>query len=155
TPGRSTLLAPSPPQTTSDLGMGPVQAKDAGPRETDNDQTREVAARGVAGGGGPLPHLGTIQQSFGRHGAALHGGSAHVGGEAASAAGAIGAKAYASGDRVAFASSPDLHLAAHEAAHVVQQRGGVSLKGGVGASGDPYERHADRVADAVVSGKSA
>jgi hypothetical protein len=38
---------------------------------------------------------------------------------------------------------------------VVQQRAGVSLKGGVGEEGDPYERHADAVADAVVSGRSA
>ena len=49
----------------------------------------------------------------------------------------------------------DLHIAAHEAAHVVQQRGGVQLKGGVGEVGDAYEQHADQVADAVVQGKSA
>src|SRR5690606_15975344 len=34
-------------------------------------------------------------------------------------------------------------------------RGGVQLKGGVGAVGDTYERHADAVADLVVQGKSA
>src|SRR5947207_2443000 len=45
--------------------------------------------------------------------------------------------------------------AAHEAAHVVQQRGGVSLKGGIGAEGDEYEQHADAVADQVVAGRSA
>jgi uncharacterized protein GlcG (DUF336 family) len=45
----------------------------------------------------------------------------------------------------------DLHTAAHEAAHVVQQRGGVQLRGGVGISGDVYERHADE----VVAGGSA
>lgn len=49
----------------------------------------------------------------------------------------------------------DLHTVAHEAAHVVQQRGGVQLKGGVGAAGDAYERHADAVADRVVAGESA
>jgi hypothetical protein len=38
---------------------------------------------------------------------------------------------------------------------VVQQRGGVQLAGGVGAEGDPYEQHADAVADLVVQGKSA
>ncbi|MCA9515409.1 MAG: hypothetical protein KC635_10730, partial [Myxococcales bacterium] len=43
----------------------------------------------------------------------------------------------------------------HEAAHVVQQRAGVSLSGGVGAVGDRYEQHADAVADAVVAGKDA
>jgi hypothetical protein len=38
---------------------------------------------------------------------------------------------------------------------VVQQRGGVQLKGGVGEVGDAYEQHADAVADAVMQGKSA
>src|SRR6185503_888478 len=51
--------------------------------------------------------------------------------------------------------APDLHTAAHEAAHVVQQRAGVQLKGGVGEAGDPYERHADAVASLVVQGASA
>jgi hypothetical protein len=36
---------------------------------------------------------------------------------------------------------------------VVQQRGGVQLRGGVGQPGDEYERHADEVADAVVAGR--
>jgi hypothetical protein len=81
--------------------------------------------------------------------------AAHVGGPAAEAAAGIGALAYASGDRVAFARDPDLRQAAHEAAHVVQQRGGVRLDGGVGRSGDPYERHADAVAELVVRGASA
>lgn len=67
----------------------------------------------------------------------------------------MGARAYATGNQVAFAASPDLHLAAHEAAHVVQQRGGIQLSGGVGAVGDVYEQHADSVADLVVQGKSA
>jgi len=44
---------------------------------------------------------------------------------------------------------------AHEAAHVIQQRGGVQLKGGVGEAGDAYERQADEVADRVVQGESA
>ena len=49
-----------------------------------------------------------------------------------------------------------MHTAAHEAAHVVQQRGGVQLKGGIdGGASAPYERHADAVADAVVAGRSA
>ena len=37
----------------------------------------------------------------------------------------------------------------------MQQRAGVSLKGGVGQVGDRYEQHADQVADLVVQGKSA
>lgn len=114
---------------------------------------QEVAAHGVAGRGTTLPYLDPIQASFGRHDVSQV--QAYVGGEAADAAETIGAEAYAAGDRVAFAGPPSLHTAAHEAAHTVQQRGGVQLRGGVGAAGDTYEKHADAVADAVVRGESA
>ena len=67
----------------------------------------------------------------------------------------MGAEAFATGSSIAFGTTPSLHTAAHEAAHVVQQRAGVSLQGGVGQSGDAYERHADEVADLVVQGRSA
>jgi hypothetical protein len=67
----------------------------------------------------------------------------------------MGAQAFATGDKVAFGGAPDLHTAAHEAAHVVQQRDGVQLAGGVGRDGDEHERHADAVADRVVKGQSA
>ena len=80
---------------------------------------------------------------------------AHTGAAAQEASAAMGAEAYASGNHIAFGSAPDLHTAAHEAAHVVQQKAGVSLSGGVGQVGDKYEQHADQVADAVVQGKSA
>ncbi|MBC7974406.1 MAG: DUF4157 domain-containing protein, partial [Myxococcales bacterium] len=113
----------------------------------------EVAGRGVAGAGAPLPHLARIQASFGRHD--LSGVQAHEGAAAATASRELGAKAYAFGDAVAFADSPDLHTSAHEAAHVVQQRGGVQLKGGIDQPGDDYERHADAVADRVIAGQSA
>lgn len=112
-----------------------------------------AARRGVAGGGGALPHLDSVQRAFGGHD--VSGVQAHVGGQAREATRAMGASAYASGDHVAFGGSPDLHTAAHEAAHVVQQRADVSLPGGVGASGDGYEQQADKVADAVVRGDSA
>lgn len=78
-----------------------------------------------------------------------------MGGAAAEAATAIGAEAYATGSKVAFASDPTLFTAAHEAAHVVQQRAGVHLLGGVGTAGDRYEEHADEVAGIVVAGGSA
>ncbi|MCA9538012.1 MAG: DUF4157 domain-containing protein [Myxococcales bacterium] len=129
---------------------GPVQRKGSGKTEANIVDT---AATGVRGAGSPLPHLDAIQQSFGRHD--VTGVQAHVGGDAARASRAIGAAAYATGQRVAFAQAPDLHTAAHEAAHTVQQRAGVSLKGGVGEVGDRHERHADAVADAVVRGDSA
>ena len=67
----------------------------------------------------------------------------------------MGAQAYASGNHVVLGTATDLHTVAHEATHVVQQRGGVQLKGRVGEVADAYEQHADAVADAVVQGKSA
>ncbi|HEX7836383.1 MAG TPA: DUF4157 domain-containing protein [Kofleriaceae bacterium] len=112
-----------------------------------------AAAHGTSGTPTALPHREQIQRLFGRHDVSHV--QAHVGGPATKGARAMGAQAYATGDRVAFADAPDLHTAAHEAAHVVQQRGGVQLKGGVGESGDVYERHADAVADHVVQGRSA
>ncbi len=84
--------------------------------------------------GQPLPHFDAIQESFGRYG--VGNVTARMGGEAAKAADAIGAEAYASGNDVAFQRAPSLHTAAHEAAHVVQQRGGVQLKGDVGVAGE-------------------
>jgi Domain of unknown function (DUF4157) len=113
----------------------------------------ETAARGVAENGGAVPHAETIQRSFGRH--AIGEIRAHIGGPAALAARSIGASAYATGNAVAFDRTPDLRTAAHEAAHVIQQRGGVSLPGGVGASGDRHEKHAETVADLVAQGRSA
>lgn len=112
-----------------------------------------TAAAGVRNRGGALPFADRIQASFGRHD--ISGISASTDGAASQANSALGARAYALGDRIAFAQTPDLHTAAHEAAHVVQQRHGVSLKDGIGRPGDVHEVHADAVAQAVVSGKSA
>ena len=112
-----------------------------------------AAQRGIAGPVVELPHRDRIQASFGRHD--VSGIAAHVGGAARTAADSMGANAYATGSHVSFAEHPDLHTAAHEAAHVVQQRGGVQLSGGVGKAGDAYEQHADAVADKVVAGESA
>jgi hypothetical protein len=130
-----------------------VQREDVGRTELPTASVQARAAEGVAGAGNPLPHRESIQAAFGRHDVANI--EAHVGGEASHAAADIGAQAFASGDHVAFTGPPDLHTAAHEAAHVIQQRGGVQLLGGVGRAGDTYEQHADAVADRVVQGQSA
>jgi hypothetical protein len=127
-----------------------VQKKGGGDGTQD---VHDAAAHGLSGSGGKLPHAEAIQRSFGRHD--VSGVQAHVGGRATEGAKAMGAEAFASGNSVAFGGAPSLHTAAHEAAHIVQQRKGVQLSGGVGKSGDDYERHADSVADAVVQGKSA
>ena len=138
---------------SSPFGIGPVQLERAGAIPTSREETVSIAAGGVSGPASSLPHGDSIQRSFGHHD--VSGIEAHVGGAAGNTAEAIGATAYATGNHVAFQSAPDLHTAAHEAAHVVQQRGGVQLKGGVGESGDVYEQHADAVADKVVRGESA
>ena len=130
-----------------------VQTKVGGSTLVEGAAVHQVAAEGITGGGGQLPHLAAIQQSFGSHD--VGGIQSHVGGSAQQATGALGTEAYATGNHVAFASTPSLHTAAHEAAHVVQQRAGVQLKGGLSAAGDDHERHADAVADLVVQGKSA
>lgn len=117
-------------------------------------RVHQAASDGIGGSGGSMPHLDAIQASFGNHD--IGGVRAHTDSAASQANEALGAEAYATGNDVAFASSsPSLHTAAHEAAHVVQQRGGVQLKSGIGSVGDAYEQHADAVADQVVQGKSA
>ncbi len=123
-----------------------------GSAQDDPGQVQDAAARGTSGASAPLPFLDRIQDSFGRHD--VGGVQAHVGAEAREGANAMGAEAFATGNQVAFAGAPTLHTTAHEAAHVVQQRAGVHLKGGVGAEGDVHEQHADRVADGVVRGES-
>lgn len=132
--------------------LGPVQAKGALP---DSATVRPAAARGVAGACGPLPFLSQIQSAFGPHDVSR--ARATVGGVASKACKTMGAQAYATGDRVAFASRPSLRTSAHEATHIVQQRSdaGVHLPAGIGRPGDAYEKQADRVADLVVSGHSA
>lgn len=177
-PGRSTLTsslepaAPSAPAPVSRLQLklaapsamsaqsfidaiasSAVQLKST-PSAASPEQVHQAAAAGIQGAGESLPHLDKIQASFGpQHD--MSGVVAHVGGPAGNAAGSIGASAYATGNHVAFAQAPDLHTAAHEAAHVVQQQQGVQLYGGIGASGDAYEQHADAVADRVIAGESA
>jgi hypothetical protein len=151
-PGKRTLVAAI--EAAAPAGGDAVQRRgDAAAPGGETGAVQAAAARGTAGPAGPLPHLHDIQSLFGRHD--VRGVRAYVGGSAAEGAAAMGAQAFATGDQVAFGAAPDLHTAAHEAAHVVQQRRGVQLKGGVGEAGDAHERHADAVADAVVRGESA
>ena len=142
----------SPGKHTLTQALPLIQAKAAG-ATPDGADVHAAASEGIAGPGGALPHLDRIQRSFGRHD--VSGVQSHQDDRATAGAQAMGAAAFATGNHVAFAGAPSLHTAAHEAAHVVQQRAGVHLLGGVGQSGDTYERHADQVADLVVKGESA
>ncbi|HEY0993227.1 MAG TPA: DUF4157 domain-containing protein, partial [Kofleriaceae bacterium] len=112
------------PQAIGEIAsLALVQRKADGQAQGD---VQSLAQTGVAGSGHALPHLGTIQKSFGRHDVSQV--QAHTDGAAAASSSALGATAYATGDHVAFRGAPDLHTAAHEAAHVVQQRAGVARK---------------------------
>jgi len=161
----------SSPGSTSDQGSGgapgkrtlvsQLQRKGAGARDAvqrsggalPDAEVQGAAARGVETPTSTLPYADTIATAFGHHD--VSGIAAHTGPEAAATADAMGAQAYATGDHVVLGAGADLHTVAHEAAHVVQQRAGVQLKGAVGEAGDVYEQHADHVADLVVAGRSA
>src|SRR4051794_6855933 len=88
------------------------------PASMDSADVHEAARLGTSGASGPLPHLDTIQRSFGKHD--VSGVAAHTDDAAAAASHAIDAAAYTTGSHVAFSETPSLHTAAHEAAHAVQ-----------------------------------
>jgi hypothetical protein len=141
------------PDTTPRATPMNVQQSAEEPSARSPEEVQRIAAQGFAGSSQELPHFQTIQRAFGDHD--VSDVEAHVGGPAKEAGRAMGARAFAADRRVAFAEPPTLHTVAHEAAHVVQQRGPLRLEGGVGVRGDRYERHADAVAEAVVAGGSA
>jgi hypothetical protein len=101
----------------------------------------------------PMPFRKKIQRSFGRHSIAHL--RAHQGGTAALHAAALGGDAFAFNRHIVFGATPDLRLAAHEAAHGVLQQHGAAPPGGIGREGDAHERIADAVAERVVAGNSA
>ena len=89
----------------------------------------------------------------------------HTGEVSATAASAVGARAYTVGQDIHFADGqyrPDdpfgVHLLAHEVAHTVQQAGGPAArqhKLEVSSPADAAEVEADRAADAMVAGQRA
>ena len=112
-----------------------------------------VAASGLQGPSMALPAAGRIGSTLG---ADVSNVQAYSGPAAQAACQSLGAEAYTMGGQVAFGTtSPSVGLQAHEAAHVVQQRGGatpaVQRKGGTG--GDvQLEAEADQAAEAVEGG---
>ena len=125
----------------------------AAPGRSEGAGLHRAAELGVSGAGGSLPHLKELSRAFGKHD--LSGVKAHCDGPAARGAASLGTIAYARGEHVAFAGPPSLRVAAHEAAHVVQQRSGLQLPQGFGRADDVHERMADAVAERVVAGRSA
>jgi len=139
-------------------GREPVQAKCSACARATGDHDEPATAHDeahavLAHAGSALPYRDLIQQAFGRHD--LSGVRAVTGGPARQAGDRLDALAFTSGTTIGFREAPDLRLAAHESAHVIQQRHGLRMADGMGRPGDRWERHADRVAEAVVAGKSA
>lgn len=116
-------------------------------------RARDVARSGLAAAHTALPHRATLQPLFGDYD--LSGIRAAVGGSAERSGRSLGASAFAQGERIGFQRTPDLFTAAHEAAHVIQQRSGRVPASHQGSPGDALERHADSVASLVASGQSA
>jgi hypothetical protein len=152
--GKRTLterIAPRPASVTQKTTR--EGASGAGERASTDAAVHAHAERGIGTPASALPYAGSIQRLFGRHD--ISSIQAHIGPDADAAARGMGARAYATGDHVVLGAGADQFTVAHEAAHVVQQRGGVQLQGGVGEAGDRYEQHANEVAALVVNGQSA
>src|SRR4051812_33002105 len=96
-PGKRTLV---------ESAHGQVQHRTGG-AIGDGAEVHQAAARGATTPSQALPHAGRIQQLFGRHDVSSI--QAHVGGEAAATAGAMGARAYATGNHVVLGEATDLH----------------------------------------------
>lgn len=109
------------------------------------------ARRGFEGAPRPLPHRGALQPLFGRYDLASF--EAYVGGPAREAADRLGARAYVAESRAVFAEEPSLATAAHEAAHLVQQRQGYGTAG-LSKASEPLERQAREVAARAARGLS-
>jgi hypothetical protein len=137
-----------------------------GPRDANGVMAgAEVAVERAASSAGQ-PLRGDVRERFESSlGADLSGVRVHTGAESAQATGAVGARAYATGNDIHFADGayqPDdpfgLHLLAHEVAHTVQQQGAAPTrqhKLEVSGPSDSAELEADRAADAMVRGEAA
>ena len=162
TPSRATrssqLDAPTNPITS---GLIQRKARDANGVAGDADQAVAAAA---SGGGSALPD--TLMRKFESSlGTDLSSVRVHTGGDSATAAHAVGAKAYTMGQDIHFgagqynpASPGGQHLIAHEVAHTVQQRGGSPTRQNkleVSSPHDAAEHEADRAADAMITGAPA
>lgn len=122
-------------------------------REPDDATIRRAATYGLATPPKDVPFANRMQAAFAGHD--ISDIQAHTGPEATASAQTMGASAFATGNHVVFAGTPDLRTVAHEVAHVVQQRAGVQLAGSIGSIGrvgDAYERQADAVAARVAGG---
>ena len=118
-------------------------------------QIHSSADRAMSGPASRFPHFDSIQKSFGRH--SIGHLRAYTGPQAQTENKRNRSLGMTKGFNSAFRSnSPDPHTSAHEAAHgLIYGISKVNLPGNVGSAGDAHEKMADRIADRVVSGRSA
>jgi hypothetical protein len=169
TPAPQLVFRVSDPDTARALGESMGGGRGRIQRVADRDDNGVAAGaeaavdRAASSSGQALPtHL---QRQFEQStGADLSGVRVHTGGESATAARAVGAKAYTVGQRHPLRRGPlparrsfGMHLLAHEVAHTVQQQGGAAHrqhKLEVSTPHDAAEVEADRAADAMVRGEA-
>src|SRR5512142_3109385 len=133
------LASPRRAAAHTDFGYGDLVS--AGARQS--TMANDVATEGTSGPASAFPHLASIESSFGRPVNAV----AHTDARAATAARSLGTKASTIGRHVGFAeSNPSLFVAAHEAAHSMQNSSAAQAFGGAQqGSVDPMEAHANAV----------
>ena len=163
-------------------GVGPVMRSCGcgcgGSGSCDEPSVARQAAPGSASSGASSA-LGGVSSVIGRPGRSLDGGTrrrmessfgrdfggvrVHTDAAAASSARGLGAHAYTVGDHIVFGSGAyaphareGQRLIAHELTHTVQQRDGRHLQrsGTVSRPGDPHEREAVAVSNAVMAGRT-
>ena len=162
TPGRTSTSA-SLDGPTAPVPSGIIMRKRSGDGVA-ADAEGAVEAAASSSSGSALPT--SLQRKFeGSLGVDLSSVRVHTGEASNTAAHAVSAKAYTTGQNIHFgagqydpSSEGGQHLIAHEVAHTVQQRGGSPTrqhKLEVSAPQDASEHEADRAADAMVTGAPA
>jgi hypothetical protein len=172
TPGKSTLTSRISRRAQPVVVLRVESAEAArelgaafGPRDDNGVAAgaEHAVERASSSSGAPLPAelRGRFEASLG---ADLSSVRLHTGAASQSAAAAVGARAYTTGQDIHFgagqydpSSGAGLHLIAHEVAHTVQQQGAAPTrqhKLEVSAPADACEHEADRAADAMVRGES-
>lgn len=135
-------MVPSPPPAALAEGRGT-------PHSTGILALQQLAGnRAVAGLRARPPHEEDLRRSFGPH--YPEGTIAITGPAAVEANTGLGTSGLAAGGAVAFAADPSLELAAHEMAHVVQQRRGLGA-----ASTQDHEEQARRIGEVTARGGSS
>jgi Domain of unknown function (DUF4157) len=161
-PGRTSLsgqlIGPTHPLTS---GLIQRKARDAN-GVAEGAEAAVASSANSTGQGLPGPLKQQFESSLGTD---LSSVRIHTGSESATAARAVGAKAYTVGQDIHFGAGQfaptdpsGIHLLAHEVAHTVQQGGGTptpQYKLEVSSPGDAAEVEADRVADAMMTGAPA